>query len=72
MRSDWILDVLADLRSFAEANDLPKLAEQLDDTALIATAEFASKDARSAERRDVGQTEQIRGHIVRIGTGGNA
>ena len=25
MRSDWILDVLADLRSFADANALPLL-----------------------------------------------
>lgn len=40
MRSDWIVDVLADLRSFADANALPLLAEQLDDTALIAAGIF--------------------------------
>lgn len=72
MRSDWILDVLADLRSFAETNDLPRLAEQLDDTALIAMAEFASKHERSAERVDVGDTKQTREHPVRLGTGGHA
>lgn len=72
MRSDWILDVLADLRSFAEANDLPQLAEQLDDTAIIAVAEFASKNGRSSERCDVGQPEQTGGHPVHVGTGGLA
>lgn len=42
-RNEWILDVLADLKSFADANDLPSLAEQLDDTQLIAAAEIASQ-----------------------------
>ena len=54
MRSDWILDVLADLRTFALSNDLPALAEQLDDTALVAMAEISAleeKDAGSAGGR---------------------
>lgn len=72
MRSDWILDVLADLRSFADANALPLLAEQLDDTALIAMAEIASKDERSAKQIDVGKTDQTRGHPVLVGTGRHA
>lgn len=42
MKNEWILDVLADLRSFAQANDLYVLAEQLDDTRLIAATELAS------------------------------
>lgn len=42
MRSDWILDVLADLRTFALSSNLPALAEQLDDTALVAMAEIAA------------------------------
>ncbi len=41
-RHDWILDVLADLKTFALSAELTKLAEQLDDTALIALAEIAS------------------------------
>ena len=72
MRSDWIIDVLADLRSFAQANDLPLLAEQLDDTALIAAAEFASRDERSARRGHAGETHEIGKHPVRLGTGGHA
>jgi hypothetical protein len=43
MKSDWILDVLTDLRTFARANGLPALAEQLDDTAIVAMAEIAER-----------------------------
>ena len=50
MQNEWILDVLADLRSFAEANDLPQLAEHLDDAGLIAVAEIATRVERSAAR----------------------
>jgi|TARA_B110000459_G_scaffold203436_1_gene259895 hypothetical protein len=42
MRSDWILDVLADLKTFAQANELVALAEQLDDTSIVAMAEIAA------------------------------
>ncbi len=51
MRSDWILDVLADLRTFALSIELPVLAEQLDDTALVALAEIASREERMKARR---------------------
>lgn len=50
MRSDWILDVLADLRTFALSIELPVLAEQLDDTALVALAEIASREERMQAR----------------------
>ena len=43
MQNDWILDVLADLKTFAMANDLRVLAEQLEDTTLVAASEIASK-----------------------------
>lgn len=46
MRSDWILDVLADLKTFALSVELPALAEQLDDTALVAMAEIAAREER--------------------------
>ena len=42
MKNDWILDVLADLKAFSKANGLNALAEQLEDTSLIAAAEIAS------------------------------
>jgi len=47
MRSDWMLDVLADLRTFALSIDLPVLAEQLDDTAIVALAEIAALEERT-------------------------
>jgi len=43
MQYEWILDVLTDLRTFARRNDLTALAEQLDDTALVAAAEIAQR-----------------------------
>lgn len=49
MRSDWILDVLADLKAFAMSSNLPALAEQLDDTALVALAEIAALDERTQD-----------------------
>lgn len=50
MRSDWILDVLADLRSFALSNNLPALAEQLDDTAIVALTEIAALKERTDDQ----------------------
>ncbi len=41
MAQDWIVDVLADLRSFALQNNMKTLAEQLDDTLLVAATEIA-------------------------------
>lgn len=42
MPNEWILDVLTDLRLFAEQNGLSSLADQLDDTVLVAATEIAS------------------------------
>ena len=44
MSTTWILDVLADLRTFAKSNDLPVLADYLGDTTVVAMAELASKE----------------------------
>jgi len=41
MRQDWMIDVLADLRSFAQQNGMKTLSEQLDDTILVAAAELS-------------------------------
>ncbi len=41
MQYEWILDVLTDLKAFAQSNGLSSLAEQLDDTSLVAAAEIA-------------------------------
>ena len=41
MKNEWILDVIADLTTFARDNGMGALAEQLDDTRLIAAAELS-------------------------------
>ena len=40
MSHEWIVDVLGDLRSFADANGLPKLRTCLDVAAAVATDEI--------------------------------
>ncbi len=60
MGHKWIIDVLADLKSFAQANDLVLLADQLEQTATVAAAEITSKSAGiplAAVRND---DEQVR------------
>ena len=47
MGNYWIIDVLADLKTFAEKNDLPLLAVQLDETALVARAEITQMAERA-------------------------
>lgn len=48
MKNEWILDVLADLRAFAQDHHLPALSEQLDDARLIAASELAAQCEGSA------------------------
>lgn len=40
MQHDWIIDVISDLRILADNHKLGRLAEQLDDTILMAAAEI--------------------------------
>jgi hypothetical protein len=42
MSQEWMIDVLSDLRNFAQANGLAGLAEQLDDAILVAVTELGS------------------------------
>lgn len=51
MHNDWILDVLADLRSFAEENGMNRLALHLDETTLLAAAEISN--GRNAATRPI-------------------
>jgi len=56
MKKAWILDVLSDLKAFAQVNGLPALAEQLTETADLAALEIASAEekARLADGDDYG------------------
>lgn len=71
MRSDWILDVLTDLKTFATANDLPVLAEQLDDTAIVALAEIAALHERTQGKTNVDERSS-RTDFGGVGTSGHA
>ncbi|MBE3636670.1 hypothetical protein [Mangrovicoccus algicola] len=54
MQQDWMLDVLADLKSFAQQNGMFALAEHLDDSLMVAAGELAAhwgRDAGSGSRR---------------------
>ena len=61
MGNDWIVGVLADLKNFAQKNDLPLLADHLDETSEVAKAEIAqiSKRAPMPVRGDCAETGSI-------------
>lgn len=58
MEHDWILDVLADLRNYASRNNLPALAEQLQETSLLAAVEISSVESAGKD----GMTPHARRH----------
>jgi len=71
MTDEWILDVLADLKAFASQNGLVALAEQLDDTAIVAACELVSSKGSGLETAavDAGEARNLyRSHQ----SGGNA
>lgn len=72
MRSDWILDVLTDLKTFATANDLPVLAEQLDDTAIVALAEIAALHEKTQGGANGSEFEGSGDGLGGAGAGGHA
>lgn len=49
MANDWIIDVLADLKTYAKKNGLSVLAKQLEETTLIAATEIASVQERAPD-----------------------
>jgi hypothetical protein len=42
MKNEWVLDVLADLRAFAQQNGLPALADQIEECWQVGAIEMAS------------------------------
>lgn len=61
MQYEWILDVLTDLKAFATGNGLTALAEQLDDTSLVAAAEIAQAADNTAGGMalDAGEADRL-------------
>lgn len=66
MGRDWIIDVLADLRSFARDNDLPLLRAQLEEAALVAQVEIASH-TMSETRQYRSEVDGISGLCAKAG-----
>jgi hypothetical protein len=57
MRHDWIFDVLADLRVYAEQNDLPALAAQVAATLRVADLEIWAEASAMVGRVDASPHE---------------
>ena len=58
MNRDWIIDVLADLKAFAETNGMDATAAGLEDAALVALAEIAALERpRAVVEAEVAQPE---------------
>ncbi|MGQ0611565.1 MAG: hypothetical protein ACT4N9_10735 [Paracoccaceae bacterium] len=53
MRHSWIFEVLSDLRDYARANGLPRLATKAAEAEGVARAEIAEKEAR--DRLEAGE-----------------
>ncbi len=50
MQNDWMLDVLADLKRFAQLNGMPMLADKLSETATVAALEMTSVEEAARGR----------------------
>jgi hypothetical protein len=72
MQSDWILDVLTDLKTFATINGFPALAEQLDDTAIVAMAEISAREEGTGRKPYGNDLSKARPDIGGAGTGRHA
>lgn len=61
MGHQWIIDVIVDLKTFAQQNDLPVLADELDRAAGVAEAEIdqSNKGAVAAARGDRSEPRRI-------------
>ena len=66
MAHEWVLDVLADLQSFACANDMPALAAHLDEAGLIAAAELVTQHEGTPQDH-YGEAVAARTHSAEVG-----
>ena len=71
MGHKWIINVLADLNIFAEQNDLPLLAAQLEKTSIVAAAEIGSLQYVASQQMQ-GEQAGIRRLPTEVRTGPGA
>lgn len=43
MKTDWVIDILKDIRQFSEKNGMLELAEHLDDAIFVAACEIGAR-----------------------------
>jgi hypothetical protein len=58
MQDEWILDVLSDLKAFATENRLDRLAEQLQQSFVVAALELANREPEGMVGSDAGGAGQ--------------
>ncbi|MBP7001202.1 hypothetical protein [Amaricoccus sp.] len=64
-KSDWVIDILRDIRQFSEKNGMPELAEQLDDAIFVAAREIGAKlDAAGSGELGTGRARSRTGTLV--------
>lgn len=66
MKQDWVLDVLTDLKSFAQQNGMFNLAEHLDDSLLVAAAEL-TVHTEGTRRCEPGENDRIADQHIAAG-----
>ncbi len=66
MDAYWVIDVLNDLRAFARENGYARLAEDLDDATITATADIALRRARSEQGMGT-NADGLGGHSFSVG-----
>lgn len=69
MQHEWFIDVLADLKAFADAKGMGASAEALEDASLIVLAELNSI-AQAEARMAVGEHESQTGSVTFLFAGG--
>lgn len=60
MKTDWILDTLADMRTFAVLNDMAELTRQIDITADVARRETHATGTAATAGRGTGAAKDLK------------
>lgn len=70
MSDEWFMDALADLKAYAELNNMPVTAASLEDTTLIALAEAVSVNVRGVGAEIADDPDGAAGNVTPLFAGG--
>lgn len=56
MNNEWVIEVLKDIRKFSAANQLNRLADQLDDAIIVASSEVGNPELKQPIGEDIVET----------------